>query len=355
MNSTSEDNGASILVVDDQSALRRLLTLQLNKVGYVCLEASNGELALAAIEATPVTLVLLDINMPGRSGIDLLSEFSHRENGPAVIMLTGINNTQLAVDCLKHGAYDYITKPFNMDEVLLSVKMALEKRQLFLENRRYQHELEDQVKAQTRKVRYSFIHAIESLANAQEAKDIYTQGHSIRVAYMAIQVARELGLSLDEQSRLRLAGLIHDIGKIGIRNDVLNKPGPLTPAEFQEVKMHPIIGERILRPVVEDEEVVRIVLHHHERHDGSGYPGGLRGADIPLGASILAVCDAYDAMTSERPYRPLFESQVALKEIEKAQGSQFMPEAVHALLQVKECLPTVNSELNVSQLLAQLG
>jgi putative two-component system response regulator len=350
-----EESITNILVVDDQAALRRLLTLQLAKEGYTCLEASNGELALAAVEATSVGLVLLDINMPGRSGIDLLSAFTRRDTGPAVIMLTGINNTQLAVDCLKHGAYDYITKPFNMEEVILSVKMALEKRRLFLENRRYQHDLEERVKVQTRKIRYSFIHAIESLANAQEAKDIYTQGHSIRVAYMAIQVARELKLSLEEQSRLRLAGLIHDIGKIGIRNDVLNKPGPLTPSEFQEVKMHPIIGERILRPVVEDDEVVKIVLHHHERHDGSGYPGGLRGKDIPLGAAILAVCDAYDAMTSARPYRPLLGSTIALQEIEKGQGSQFLPEAVQAMMQARECLPSINSELNVSQLLAQLS
>jgi len=261
---------------------------------------------------------------------------------------------------MKLGAYDYITKPFNLDEVVLSVGRALEKRRLVLENRDYQQHLEQKVEEQARKIRASFLNAITSLAYALEAKDRYTSGHSQRVAEMAVATAEELGMSPESVEKIRLAGLIHDIGKIGVRESVLNKRTTLTDEEFQHIKCHCEIGEHILAPIVEDEEILKMVRHHHERYDGTGYPDGLSGEKISLGAkilsvteayvdtvhdetkngalsrnvSILAISDAFDAMTSERPYRKAMSREAACAEIENGKGTQFDPEVADAFLRV---------------------
>ena len=325
---------ARILIVDDEDIIRRLLGQRLSGEGYRCQEASSAEQALEELRARPAELVILDIKMPGKSGVDLLPQIKTSYPDTAVIMATAITDTHIAIQCMKQGAYDYLTKPFNLDEVSLSVGRALEKRRLELENRDYQRHLEHKVKAQARKIRDSFLGAITALAYALEARDKYTSGHSQGVTEIAVAIAKELELPWDRIDRIRLAGLLHDIGKIGVRESVLNKPGRLTDGEFQHIKYHSELGEHILTPIVEDKEILKAVRHHHEYYDGSGYPEGLKGEQIPLGARILVVADAYDAMTSERPYREAMSAEMACAEIERGKGIQFDPTVADAFLRL---------------------
>jgi len=324
-----------VLIVDDEAVIRKLLSLRLSQGGCVCREAADAEEAINILSVQPVSLVLLDIRMPGKSGEELLPEILAVYPDMAVIMVTAVNDAQMAIDCMKKGAYDYLTKPFNLDEVLLSAERALEKRRLILENRDYQYNLEQKVAAQADRIRASFLNSIKALAYALEAKDKYTSGHSQRVAEMADATARKMGLTDEEREKVRLAGLIHDIGKIGIGSTVLNKEGRLTDEEYEEMKKHCQIGERILSPVMDDAGLMRMVRHHHEHYDGRGYPDGLSGQNIPLGAAILSVCDAFDAMTSERPYRPSMGAEAARTELKRCKGRQFNPEVVQAFLGVK--------------------
>jgi len=274
--------------------------------------------------------------MPGKSGVELLPEIKTSYPDVAVIMATAISDANVAIRCMKQGAYDYITKPFNLDEVTLSVARALGKRRLELDNRDYQQHLEQKVEAQARRIRTSFISAVSALVYALEAKDRYTSGHSQRVADMSVATAKELGLPQDSIEKIRLAGLIHDIGKIGVRESILSKSSGLTEEEFQNVRYHPEIGEHILTPIVDDEEILMMVRHHHERYDGAGYPGGLKAESIPLGARILAVADTYDAMTSERPYREAMNVDTTCAEIEHSKGTQFDPEVADAFLKTRK-------------------
>jgi len=330
---------ATILVVDDEAAIRRLIRQTLTGEGYQCLEAGNANRAMEELHNNKIDLVMLDIKMPGKSGVQLLPEIRVSYPDAMVIMATSITDTGTAIHCMKLGAYDYITKPFNLDEVALSVDKALEKRRLELENRDYQQHLEQKVEAQAKKIREAFFNAITALAYALEAKDRYTSGHSQRVSDISVAIAKELGLPQESINRIELAGRVHDIGKIGMRESVLNKRGQLTDEEFQHVKYHPESGERILIPIVEDKEILRIVRHHHERYAGTGYPDGLSGDEIPLGARILAVADSYDAMTSERPYRGAMSVETACAEIERGKNTRFDPEVAEAFLRSEGLSP----------------
>jgi len=330
-----------ILIVDDEEMVRRLLHQKLSGEGYQCEEAGTAEQALDKLRSNAVELVLLDIKMPGKSGVELLPEIKANYPDTAVIMATAITDTNIAIQCMKQGAYDYLTKPFNLDEVVLNVDRALEKRRLELENRDYQQHLEQKVEAQARKIRASFLSAITALAYALEAKDKYTSGHSQRVAETSVAIAKEMGLSQHSTERIRQAGLIHDIGKIGVREAVLNKPDRLTDEEFGHIKSHCEAGEHILTPIVEDEEILKVVRHHHEHYDGTGYPDGQKYEHIPLGARILAVADSYDAMTSERPYRKAMSDEAACAEIERGKGTQFDPEVADAFLKTRESAKSV--------------
>ena len=328
----------SILVVDDEKAIGRLLNRKLSGEGYQCQEAGNAEQALDKLRKKPVDLVLLDINMPGKSGIELLPEIKAIYPDTAVIMATAASDINIAIQCMKQGAYDYITKPFNLDEVILSVDRALEKRRLELENKEYQQHLEDKVAEQAKKIRASFLNAITALAYALEAKDKYTSGHSQRVADISVAIAKELGLSQEIIDRVKLAGLLHDIGKIGVMESILNKPGALTDEEFQHIQKHSEIGEHILAPITDDEEILGLVRSHHERYNGRGYPDQLKDIQIALGARILAIADAYEAMTSEHPYRKAMGDKAASAEIERGKGTQFDPEVADAFLRNKGSL-----------------
>ena len=325
----------TILIVDDEESIRKLIKRKLLSEGYRCREAGGAAQALDELQTGGVGLVLLDINMPGKSGIQLLPEITAAYPDTVVVMATAITDTATAIHCMSHGAYDYVTKPFNLGGVALSVERALEKRRLEMENRDYQQHLEERVSEQAEKIRQSFLNSMTALAYALEAKDRYTSGHSERVAATSAAIATELGLLQEGVEKIRLAGQVHDIGKIGVRESVLNKPGRLTDEEFQHIKCHCELGERIIKPIVEDREILLMVRHHHERYDGAGYPDGLSGEQIILGARILAVSDTYDAMTSERPYRGAMSVEAAYAEIERGRGAQFAPEVVDAFLRIK--------------------
>ena len=249
------------------------------------------------------------------------------------MVASGSADTAAAVNWMQAGAYDYLTKPFDLDHVLQRIDQALERRTAMLERRRQQRQLEVGVLNQTRVTKRLFLGAIKSLSSALEAKDDYTKGHSVRVSRVAGEIARALGVGRDEMRRIRLAGRLHDIGKIGVREEVLSKPSALTDAEYKHVQTHPLVGERILAPTLIDAETVRIVRHHHEHYSGGGYPDGLTGSAIPFGARVLAVADAFDALSSDRPYRPRLSQEEALRVLREGAGTQWQPTLVEALAQ----------------------
>ena len=321
----------TLLLVDDEDAVRRVLYLKLSREGYKCEEANGAEQTLHVLETIPVALILLDIKMPGKSGIELLPEIKEAYPDTAVVMATALNDIDIAVQCLKQGADDYICKPFNLDDVSLAVQRALQKRRLQLELREYQQFLEEKVEEQMVEMRRLFLGAIEALVSALEAKDKYTGGHSRRVTDIAVGVGKQLGLSAQDMEDLRWGSLLHDIGKIAIHQAIQNKPGSLTAEEYEHIMTHPKIGAGIVRPVVNG-IITKIIEHHHDHYDGTGLHQVVAGSAIPLGARIIAVADAFDAMTSDRPYRAAMSIAEAIEEIRHCADTQFDPVIVTVFL-----------------------
>jgi putative nucleotidyltransferase with HDIG domain len=322
------------LVVDDEPALRAVLVRTLEAAGYSCIQASTATEALAALQHGEFALVLSDIRMPGMDGKALLRAVLERWPETAVIMLTAVAEVETAVACLQLGAYDYIPKPFQVDEVRARVAQALEKRRLVMENRRYQLHLADMVQQQAVRIEELFLEGVQTLVHALEAKDPYTQGHSARVAAYAGAIGHALSLDEADVQVLELGAELHDIGKIGVREDVLGKRGRLTREEYEHIMSHTVIGARILAPLLKHEpQAIAIVRSHHERLDGAGLPDGLRGEQIPFFARIVTVADSFDAMTSERPYRPGRPVADALAELDRRSGEQFDASLVAAFKQ----------------------
>ena len=322
------------LIVDDEPRLRQVLMHLMRSDGFTCVEAQNGEEALALLEQHPVTLVMSDLRMPKMDGLELLRHTRARWPDVAVVMITAVADVEVAVSCLAIGAMDYLTKPFHLEEVRARVDQALEKRRLVIENRGYQESLQAKVAVQARRLEELFLASIQSLAEALEVKDPYTRGHSVRVSQYSAVIAREMGLDGEMLRQIELGGHVHDIGKIGVREDVLNKPGKLTDAEYEHIMTHPVVGWRILAPLLAETPVsLNIVRSHHERFDGRGVPDRLSGTGIPLEARIAAAADSFDAMTSDRPYRPGGMRVLdAVQEIVRCAGTQFDPEVVSALV-----------------------
>lgn len=334
-----EKQNSRILVVDDEGTIREILQRTLEAEGHHVVSAMDAAQALTMMDGCPFDLVLSDIMMPGMSGVELLKEIKVICPDTAIIMVTAVADTQTAINAMKQGASDYVTKPFNLVEVILSVDRALEKKSLLMANREYRMELEDKVAEQTEEIRTTFFGAVKSLAEALEAKDPYTNGHSKRVTELAVILACESGISKAEQDQIRVAGLVHDIGKIGVPEAILHKPDRLTEQEYDCIKEHPAKGERILKPIVRDPLVLSIVLHHHESFAGGGYPEGISGEEIPVGARIMSVADAYDAMTSSRPYRSAMHPDAAKSQLLANRGSQFDPEVVDLFLKLDDKMP----------------
>jgi putative two-component system response regulator len=325
--------GEKILIVDDEKIVRRSLNKCLTRNGFSCGEASDAREALENLKKEPADLVILDIMMPGTSGSELLPQIKSSYPDTAVVMATAVVEPDTIIKCMKNGAQDYITKPFDINELVANIQMVLKKRHLELHLKEKRLVLEGKVEEQSRELQKLFIDAIESLVSALEAKDKYTAGHSRRVTKIAVDSGRILGLDGEELENLRWAALLHDIGKIGIDSTVQNKPGTLTPTEYDYILTHCSIGPGIVEPLV-NAKIVEVIRHHHDSYDGSGPKQKVRGDEIPLGARILAVADSFDAMTSDRPYRPAMTAAKAIAEIKKCAGTQFDPAVVKAFLKI---------------------
>ena len=321
----------TLLIVDDEPSIRSLLRQKLSRGGYLCKEAADAEQTLNMLTTSPIALVILDIKMPGKSGIELLPEIKSVYPDTIVIMATAIIDINVAIQCLKQGADDYICKPFNLEELSLAVQRALDRRRLQLELRGYQQFLEEKVEEQTGEIRKIFLGAIEALVSALEAKDKYTGGHSRRVTNIALALGNELALSAKDVEDLRWGSLLHDIGKIAIDQVIQNKPDKLTREEYEHIMTHAGVGAHIVKPLV-DGIINEMIEHHHDHYDGSGLHQVIAGSSIPLGARIIAVADAFDAMTSDRPYRSTMSVAEAVHEIKRGAGTQFDPDIVTAFL-----------------------
>ena len=321
-----------MLVVDDEPRLRQVLVRLMTRDGFECRDAADGAEALAQLEREPVALVLSDLRMPRVDGIELLRRVRERWPTTGVVIVSATTEVDVAVSCLALGAMDYLVKPFQLDEVRARVRQALEKRRLLLDNARYRLRLEELVAEQQRRLESLFLASMQTLADALEVKDPYTRGHSVRVSRYAAELARALVLPDETVRQIELGGHLHDLGKIGVREEVLNKTGPLTNDEYAHVMAHPVIGWRLLHPLMADAPIaLDVVRSHHERWDGRGVPDALAGAAIPLAARVAAVADGLDAMTSHRPYRRGRTLAEATAEIVRCAGAQYDPSVVEAL------------------------
>lgn len=329
---------AQALVVDDDSQVRRTLGRVLKALGIASVEAANGREAMLVLEeAGELPMVICDIYMPEMDGLTLLKEILRRYPDTAVLMLTGVAEVTTAVESLQLGAMDYLSKPVMIEEFRARVENALEKRRLVLENRylqqSYQERLEANVRELDQKNKEQFLGQVQMAVRMLEKKDEYTRGHSQRVSQYAARTAVMLGFTGSALDQIRLGGDLHDIGKIGTRDAVLNKPGPLTKDEFAEIKKHVVEGEEILEPLRREQPVVlEIVRSHHERMDGTGFPDGLRGEAIPMPARLVCVVDAFDAMTTNRAYRASRLPAEAMEELQRCAGLHFDPDVVAAFL-----------------------
>lgn len=339
-----------ILAVDDEELIRDLLWEILEREGYPCDTAANAQEAIEKLSTRHYAVILTDIIMPGMSGMEFLEWVRQRDEEIAVIMLTALNDIDLSIQAMKAGAYDYITKPFRTDDILISIEKALQKRALIQEKCDYQQNLERTVREQSRKIQTSFVKTIEALARTLGARDPETRDHSLRVTEYSVRIAEEMGLSSRDIENIRVAATLHDIGKIGVRKNVLNKEQSLRWEEVEHIHCHPLVAADILGPIDELKEIILLIKHHHENYDGSGYPEGQAGEDIPLGSRIIAVADTFDAITSTRPYREALSEEFAVREIRKHAGGQFDPEVVETFLQAlgyaKEALERTPDDLS---------
>jgi response regulator RpfG family c-di-GMP phosphodiesterase len=330
-----------ILIVDDDASVRDVISVLLQEEGYECRTAAGAEEALdiAAQEAPP--LVISDMKMPGRDGIWLLEAFRERFPETAVVMLTGYGDTEAAVDCLRRGAVDYLLKPPKLTDLIRAIERALAKRRIELARKRYQKKLERKVRDRTAELRSAFKDIAQTYQNtllalvaALDAREHETSDHSQRVVKYTVAIAQRLSLHGPELEELGRGALLHDVGKIGVPDAVLLKPGKLTPEEWTEMRRHPDIGHQMIQGIPFLATPAVIVLSHQERFDGGGYPRKLRTEEIHIGARIFAVADTLDAMTSDRPYRKATSFENAMAEIQRCAGSQFDPEVVRAFADI---------------------
>lgn len=335
-----EEAKESILIVDDEEPIRVLLQECLQSQGYRTQKAANGAEALNALGANNFDLVLSDVRMPGMNGLELLETISKKYGEVGVLMLTACEDVAMAVQAMKLGALDYVLKPFRLEDIGQTVRKALDRHHQELHQKRYVMQLEEVVKEQTMELRSTFEHlqdaseiTLEALVAALDAREHETQAHSKRVSQYTLHLARKAGVDEALLDDLGRGAMLHDIGKIGVSDNILLKPGKLTEAEWVEMRKHPQIGYWILDGIQGLKAASEIVLAHQEKFDGMGYPRRLKGEEINLGARIFSVMDCFDAMTSDRPYRPATTYEAAHEEIIRCSGAQFDPQIVKYFLQ----------------------
>ncbi|OEU47845.1 MAG: hypothetical protein BA872_06205 [Desulfobacterales bacterium C00003060] len=331
----------NILIVDDEEPVRRLIAQMLDMTAHNCILAANTSEASELLKKLDFELILCDINMPGTSGLAFIHHALTRYPGTAVVMVTAMDDSLTAKVALESGAYDYIIKPFDRNRLLISVASALHRRELEIDNRAHLENLEKDVAKRTASLQDSmdkWQKALEGSINAMaltvELRDPYTAGHQQRVADLACAIAAEMGIPEDRIDGLRMAATIHDIGKLCIPAEILSKPGNINEIEFNIIKTHAKAGYNILKSIEFPWPIADMVVQHHERIDGSGYPSGLSGAETLLEAQILSVADVVEAMASHRPYRPALGLDKALEEISKHSGVLYNPEVAEACLKV---------------------
>jgi putative two-component system response regulator len=330
-----------VLVVDDEETIRQAIARFLQERGYDVHVCGSGPAALALLEHQRFVVMLCDVRMPGMSGLEVVPRARALDHDLAVLMLTAVNEASAATEALSHGAFDYLVKPVALADLLAAVERAVHRRQLEIDRRNVERHIREEVMLRTMELEKekAALHALtigiaETLINAMEAKDLYLRGHSRRVAEQAASVAEELGLEADVVENIRLAGRLHDIGKIGIREEILNKPGALTADEYAHVKEHVRIGMEILEPLNHIPEALEYIHDHHEHFDGSGYPRGKSGSDISIGGRILTACDAFDAMTSRRAFREAFDEKQTMEFLRAELGRLVDPRVFAALEKV---------------------
>lgn len=317
----------TILIVDDEIQVRKVIGAIINMEGYLYTMAEDAETALEILAVQQVDLLISDINMKGMTGMELLAQVLVRYPDLAVIMVTGIDDRETAIETLQMGAYGYVTKPFQANELIINIANALRRRQLEIENRRHRENLESLVEERTKELHKSRDESIHILSKAAEFRDNETAKHTIRMGHYTERLACLSGLPEDLCRNIMHAAPLHDVGKIGISDAILLKPGKLTPEEFEIMKSHCEIGYRILAESTSEVFSLgaEIALNHHEKFDGSGYPRGIAGEDIPITGRIAAICDVFDALTSERVYKKAIPPEEALVIMSDGRGSHFDP------------------------------
>jgi response regulator RpfG family c-di-GMP phosphodiesterase len=327
-----------LLIVDDEAPLRDALGRYLREQGFAVTTVGSGDAAIEELRRSRYHLMLLDIRMPGMSGIDTIPEALDIDPDLAVIMLSAVTDATSAANCMQRGAMDYLTKPIELTDLMSAVHRALRRRDTLLQSRGITSWLREEVQRRGEEVvrerskqEQITLATLEALINALEAKNVYLRGHSARIAALAATIAHELGLSDEAVEHVRMAGRLHDLGKIGIREEVLNREGPLTEEEYEHVKTHVVIGSQILGPLTHLGPIVGFVRGHHEHWDGSGYPDALSGEEIPLGARIICAAEVYDALTQARPYHDKLRPDEAIERMRLLAGTVLDPQVMDAL------------------------
>ena len=329
-----------ILIVDDELEITEILADLLSET-YQCSKAGTAEQALIRLQDHEFELVISDITMPGMSGLDMIPHVKEISPNTVVVMISGMQTVESAIGALRLGAFDYLMKPFDLRQVEAVVKRALEHHELIVAKQRYENHLEELVEQRTAELdraldslEDAYRSTLRALTAALETRDSETHGHSERVVSYSLRLGREYGLSREEMKALEFGSLLHDIGKIGVPDSILRKPGKLTDEEWVRMKEHPLHGQQILRGIEFLQGAARVVAQHHEKWDGSGYPLGLHDSEIDVCARIFSVADAFDAITSDRVYRRGKSYEAAAEELDEWAGRQFDSKVVEAFHRV---------------------
>jgi response regulator RpfG family c-di-GMP phosphodiesterase len=338
----SVDVRPRILIVDDEAEITSILS-DLFESKYDCTTAGSAEEALKILAGEDHQLVVSDITMPGMSGLDMIPHVRSCWPNSVVVMISGMQTMESAIDALRLGAFDYVMKPFDLRQVEAVVKRALDHQELIVAKQRYENHLEELVEQRTAELDHAlnsledaYRSTLKALTAALETRDQETHGHSERVVSFSMRLGEAYGLDGERKKSLEFGSLLHDIGKIGVPDLILRKPAKLTPDEWILMRQHPMHGQQILRGIQFLEGAARVVAQHHEKWDGSGYPLGLRAEEIDICARIFSVADAFDAITSNRVYRKGKSYQDAVEELDAWAGKQFDPEVVEAFHRVPE-------------------